>query len=335
MKADTAAASHSAPTPRLRSAWVVTMLFLATAALGLVAACMRAPAERTRGEDHSEAMLMMTALPKTELLAPPALLEKADDAQLFRSQWEGSSVSGPAHVLVLEAVEVEALVAPVRRQPNLIVKAGNPTTPSPPAPPPLFSPPPPPPPSPRPTSPQPSAGWRPPWVLESLIPARPKSVKQQLQPDGGVWAYEVIDARPGVVLLSTGAGEIPGQPYFRDAAVLLVKVCEHHPMIFGVSLSTLSNETMAAHFCPSARQAYPAFVNNSIHLGGPIGPHWTVLHQRPTAGSLELAPGMHAGGCLRDAQRQVDAGRAAAADFHFYSGCAEPSLDPTTSAVSP
>jgi len=152
-------------------------------------------------------------------------------------------------------------------------------------------------------------------------------VKQQLQPDGGVWAYEVIDARPGVVLLSTGAGEIPGQPYFRDAAVLLVKVCEHHPMIFGVSLSTLSNETMAAHFCPSARQAYPAFVNNSIHLGGPIGPHWTVLHQRPTAGSLELAPGMHAGGCLRDAQRQVDAGRAAAADFHFYSGYASWSIE--------
>jgi len=140
-------------------------------------------------------------------------------------------------------------------------------------------------------------------------------------------AYEVIDARPGVVLVSTGAGEMPGQPYFRDAAILLVKVCEHHPMIFGVSLSTVTNETMAAHFCPSARQAYPAFGNNSVHLGGPIGPHWTVLHTTATAGSLELAPGMHAGGCLRDAQRQVDAGRATAADFHFYSGYASWSID--------
>ena len=119
MKADAAAASPSASTPRARSAWVVTMLLLATAALGLVACTQFGMQPRV---DHSEAVLM-TALPKTELLAPPALLDKAEDAQLFRSQWEGStSVSGPAHVLVLEAMEVEALVVPVRRPPNGVAR---------------------------------------------------------------------------------------------------------------------------------------------------------------------------------------------------------------------
>ena len=63
--------------------------------------------------------------------------------------------------------------------------------------------------------------------------------------------------------------------------------------------------------CPRARQYYHSFVNESIRLGGPVGPHFTLLHDAPLAGSLELQPGLRVGGCLASAQAKVDAHAAA------------------------
>ena len=69
---------------------------------------------------------------------------------------------------------------------------------------------------------------------------------------------------------------------------------------------------------------YPAFTNNTVHLGGPVGPYWSVLSPQPTAGGFEVAPGMgtHIVGSLDQAHAAVQRGELRATDVNFFSGYA-------------
>jgi hypothetical protein len=116
----------------------------------------------------------------------------------------------------------------------------------------------------------------------------------------------VLDARPGTLLIGDEGAFGEGENYYNGAVVLLVKVCGCNPSIFGVILNRLATHTMAEEFCPrrsllghiaspklhltltpsptpiltlTVRSAahYPAFTNNTVHLGGPVGPYWSVL----------------------------------------------------------
>jgi len=135
----------------------------------------------------------------------------------------------------------------------------------------------------------------------------------------GDWAYEVLEPRPGTVLLATEPVTFHNVSY-KEAAVLLVKVCGCHPAIFGIVLTQPTTQNMTSHMCPVARERYPSFASHPVNNGGPIGPHWTVLHSFRTVGALELGKGLYAGGCLADAQRQVSAGVVSASAVSFYSG---------------
>lgn len=110
--------------------------------------------------------------------------------------------------------------------------------------------------------------------------------------------------------------------YFNDAVVLMLKVCTCKPSIFGVILGMRSNLTMQSAFCPASRAHYPAFVNNSIFVGGPVGPHWTVLQSFPTTNALEIAPGVFVNSMLSEAHHAVETGKARADDVMFLSGYA-------------
>jgi len=276
--------------------------------------------------------LQLLALPASELrhLTPPKNITTGPDAVAFKEQWagylpiKGSSTDG-VHVLVLDP----ALSTPVELPPNAWVlptegstqrrdvDAASTMIEHPAAPVrsvnPLKSP--------VPLAPPPSAPppW---WITDSKRAARAKNVSLVPTSDaaGGRWAYEVLDPRPGTVLLSAGQSA-SGQPYLEDAAVLLVHVCACHPAVFGVLLSAPTASLMGGEFCPTARAHYSAFVNHTVHMGGPVGPHWTVLHSFPTSGSTAVRPGLHVGGCLSDAQRKVEAGGAAlASEVIFISG---------------
>jgi len=131
----------------------------------------------------------------------------------------------------------------------------------------------------------------------------------------------VSDVRPGTVLVANRAFGSE-KSYFDGAAVLLLKVCGCHPSIFGVILSPPSDEKMESAFCPVAKARYPSFVNSSVRLGGPVGPHWTLLHGRKDVGALEVSPGLFIGGSLAEYQRLVSRGEATAAEVSFYSGYA-------------
>jgi len=186
--------------------------------------------------------------------------------------------------------------------------------------PPLASPPPPTPSSPSSPSPPSPLRPEPEWLVQSRLPPTPKAAERAVPlSTPGRWAYEVVEPRPGTVLVSSGA-PTHGLPHLDSAVVLLVKVCGCNPAIFGVVLTKPTAQNMSSRMCPVARAHYPAFVNHTVNLGGPIGPHWTILHSFPTAGSLELAPGLHAGGCLMDAQRQVGTGLHDANAVSFFSG---------------
>jgi putative AlgH/UPF0301 family transcriptional regulator len=77
---------------------------------------------------------------------------------------------------------------------------------------------------------------------------------------------------------------------------------------------------MASAFCPVAKARYPSFTNSSVRLGGPVGPHWTLLHGRADVGASEVAPGLYMGGSLAAYQRLVSEGAASADELLFYSG---------------
>ena len=64
------------------------------------------------------------------------------------------------------------------------------------------------------------------------------------------YAYEVLDARPGTLLIGDEGAFGEGENYYNGAVVLLVKVCGCNPSIFGVILNRLLTHTMAEEFCP-------------------------------------------------------------------------------------
>lgn len=138
--------------------------------------------------------------------------------------------------------------------------------------------------------------------------------------------------------------------------VLLAKVCGCHPSIFGLVLTQRTNHSMADEFCPRRRAdqplrsppsspasrsasadappirtarrsaaAYPAFANNSVFLGGPVGPYWSVLSPKPTRGGFPIAPGVHVVGSLGQAHADVLRGELAAEDVRAH-GPLAPSL---------
>jgi len=125
--------------------------------------------------------------------------------------------------------------------------------------------------------------------------------------------------RPGTVLLAN-APFGKERSYFDGTAVLLVKVCGCHPSIFGVILSPPSKQTMDSAFCPVAKARFPDFVNSSVRLGGPVGPHWTLLHGRKEVGALEVLPGLQLGGSLAALEGLVARRVASPDDVLFYSG---------------
>ena len=140
----------------------------------------------------------------------------------------------------------------------------------------------------------------------------------------GVYAYEVLDARPGTVLIGGDGAFSEETNYYNGAVVLLLKVCGCRPSIFGVILNRETAHTMADEFCPRSAAAYPALANNTVHLGGPVGPYWNVLSPRPTAGGFEIAPGMgmHVVGSLAQAHAAVQRGEMHSSDINFFSGYA-------------
>lgn len=181
-----------------------------------------------------------------------------------------------------------------------------------------------PPPSPSPMSPSPPAPpaplpW---WVVQSRLPPRPRSnASARAAGSPGHWAYEVLDARPGTVLLAKEAD--PRRPYFDDAVVLLVHTCHCHPNIFGIILSSKPTQmSVGQTMCPLARSRYPSFVNERVRMGGPAGPHYTMLHNASLAGDVSLAPGLRVGGSLAQAQARVDAHTLEASEVLFFSGYA-------------
>ena len=68
--------------------------------------------------------------------------------------------------------------------------------------------------------------------------------------DAGQYAYEVLDARPGTLLIGGEGAFGEGENYYNGAVVLLVKVCGCNPSIFGVILNRPAAHTMAEEFCP-------------------------------------------------------------------------------------
>jgi len=142
--------------------------------------------------------------------------------------------------------------------------------------------------------------------------------------DAGQYAYEVLDARPGTLLIGGEGAFGEGENYYNGAVVLLVKVCGCNPSIFGVILNRPAAHTMAEEFCPRSAAHYSAFANNTVHLGGPVGPYWSVLSPQPTVGGFEVAPGMgmHVVGSLAQAHAAVQRGELRATDVNFFSGYA-------------
>lgn len=180
----------------------------------------------------------------------------------------------------------------------------------------------------------------PPWVIESRLPPRPKPRSQislaqtlaltslsgavgsiELAAAAGSGATEVLDARPGVLLVGASSGfNESSSDVFNGAVVLLLKVCGCHPSIFGLILNHRSEKRMADAFCPLASARYPSFVNNSIMLGGPVGPMWSLLHEAHLDGSHQVLPGLFVGGSLFELQKRVTYGAAHASDAAFVSG---------------
>lgn len=179
--------------------------------------------------------------------------------------------------------------------------------------------------------PSPSTPPPPPWWVQDALraPLAKTDAGAKALAAGkttGDWAIEVTDPRPGTLLVARTSEPPPGQPYFADAAILLVKVCHCRPSIFGIVLSgppSATNLTVGDTMAPAARPRLHSFVNHTLRIGGPAGPHVTALHDAASvAGAQEVQPGVYAGGCPVDAQRRVDAGEISADAFSFFAGYA-------------
>lgn len=161
------------------------------------------------------------------------------------------------------------------------------------------------------------------WIQDARLPPRPTNVTKaavEQATHAQEWAFGVMEPRPGTVLV--GSSDFGEDSLYKDAVILLLKVCGCHPSIFGIILNAPSNLTMGDEFCPVARGRYPLFVNNSVLLGGPVGPQWTVLADRPTAGSFAVANegSFHVVGSLADAHDKVARGELTASAVSFFSG---------------
>jgi len=272
--------------------------------------------------------IKLHALPASELLPAPL---KEGTGKLATDRVSFSQLFG-GDVHVAAVFVSPSPTTAVDLLPNMHVLPGSaglpPPSPSPPSsspsPSPSPSPPLEPPPlaPPLPSPPSPRDPW---WVVESLLPPTPKYASTSLPADGtpGAWAYEVLEPRPGTLLVAQPNASFPNQPYFDDAVVLLVKTCGCHPSMFGLVLSAPpTNLTVGSAMCPVARAHYPSFIDHRARVGGPAGPHWFTLQSAPLAGALQMVPGLYAGGCLSDAQRRVNAGTLNASDVAFYAGYA-------------
>ena len=70
-------------------------------------------------------------------------------------------------------------------------------------------------------------------------------------------------------------------------------------------------------------------------MGGPVGPHWTLLHSLPDVHAEQLSDGLFMGGALTEVQRDVAAGRASTSDVLFYSGYAAWPIDRCSHEIRP
>jgi len=166
-----------------------------------------------------------------------------------------------------------------------------------------------------PTSPPPRAPppW---WVVEAQLPPRPVNPRAA---HNATDTFLVKDARPGTVLFA-GKGFGGAHSFLNGAAILLLSVCHCQPSIYGVVLNTMTHDTMASAFCPSAAARYASFLNATTRYGGPNAPHWTVLSRSASPGARLVVPGLFAGGSLLDLNRQVARGGLDAGSVAFYSG---------------
>jgi putative AlgH/UPF0301 family transcriptional regulator len=294
--------------------------------------------------DESPTHVKLHVIPSSELSISPVdapAMKLQPSLSQFTTLFKSSvSLSGGGHQA---SVYVEADVSP---EPTDVVVAsvvvdahGHITTATtamaaatlPPSPLPPVASPPPSPSSPVADQPPPNQPPPPPWWVTdaSKAPvAKTAAGAAALAADkpSGRWAVEVHDPRPGTLLLSRGGAAPAGQPYYEDAAVLLVKVCHCRPSIFGLVLprrAGATNLTVGLTMPPPVRIALHSFVNHSLRVGGPAGPHVTTIHDaKSVAGALELQPGVYAGGCPMDAQRRIDRGELSADAFTFFTGYA-------------
>ena len=270
--------------------------------------------------DAGDRTVLLHVIPSKDLLLSRPFGEQAPTLSTSREQF--AKLFAAQHSAVAFVGPLDAIDAPQDVAPNLRVDghAAAPAVAASPSPPPTPTRPPPPSPKSPPRSPSPPPAPAPWWIEESLLPPRPKHTAGAAaspllrnltlleEHHDKEWAYEVVDPLPGTLLFARGRAH-PCQPYLSDAVVLLVRVCGCDPSIFGVLLSSApSNETLGASMCPAMRRAAPSFVNHSVHLGGPVGPQWTMLHSSGgVRGAVPLQPGLFAGGCPVEAQRVVNA----------------------------
>ena len=94
------------------------------------------------------------------------------------------------------------------------------------------------------------------------------------------------------------------------------------PTVASQPASGASPASCEIGFCPRSTAAYPALVNSTAYLGGPVGPYWSVLSPRPTAHSYSPTAGVHVVASLTEAHQQVVDGALGADDVRFFSGYA-------------
>ena len=275
--------------------------------------------------DFQDAPLIMHVLPAKDLLSQPALSDDRASSETMFMNLFVTSTGASSQVVVVDATTLES-VMDLTPQPAFrakLMRASPPSpasasaSPMPPPPSPLSPPPPAPTPPPSPSRPEP---W---WLVESRLPPRPKHADRNFSSGSDV--YELLDPRPGTLLVprtttaaTAGAAAAPSAD--DTAAILLVKLCEHSPSIFGLRLSRPSNSSLGEHMCPNGRARFPAFVDSPVRVGGPVGPHIALVHSLDLPGALHLPGGVRVGGCLLEGQRRVTAGTARPADIAFYSG---------------
>jgi len=137
------------------------------------------------------------------------------------------------------------------------------------------------------------------------------------------WASIVANATVGSLLIGATGVWRPDQRNMNGAAVLLLKQCGCGSFIGVVVNQHCPRMKMGHNFWPEQRAAWPAFVNNTVHFGGPVMQSWITLHTgAPLAGyALPGLPGVVAlQDGLDEAQAQVDAGKSTAAETMFFAG---------------